>query len=469
MHWQAAHPGPAWSGWPEGTGLSLVDPVHQLWFRVGFLVNPSFAWNLAWFALVGVALAAGFSLGRAVTHREEGGWVGMAALGTSPFLHGVWAFGLTEDAAIGWYALHLSALVAFRRTGVKASLGVAALALLAYCASGPYSTLFAAVASPFAVLWAARGERPWPYVAAVAAGFVLASPVVAATLGSDIVRRAATESPPFDPGWRTAPQGGTDLLRLFLPVTDAVPSGRATYLGVFTVLIALRGVRNERWAAVAAGALLFLALGAELRVAGHRIVPLPAAWMQELLPGVHHWWRAVGPAQVWLAALAAEGAFTAWKLRWERLFAVALLLAADGLVFSGNPWPKEQYDPRPPFDVPGDGAIVLVPFDERAEFEAGPARRYERWAPWWGRPISESYDAPDPLARNRLVAAADAACRGEAVDLPQSAVDGAIAQLRRAGGAHIVLTELCASPEAAADALSALPNDGQAWVVAPTP
>jgi len=129
----------------------------------------------------------------------------------------------------------------------------------------------------------------------------------------------------------------------------------------------------------------------------------------------------------------------------------------DGLAFSGNPWPRTQYDPRPPAalrSIPGRGALVLLPFDNgRSEFGKGAPRLYDRWGPWLGRPLSESYEGPDALlVHNRLVAAADRASgalapRGvpdgfsDPADLDAGIVAGARAALRAAGVDHLVLLE----------------------------
>jgi hypothetical protein len=114
MLWQAAHPGRVWSNWPAGTGIPVMDPVNMPWFAA---LDPALAWNALWMWNVALALLGGFVLGREVSAREEGGWIGAAVVGTSPFLHGMGVFGLTESWTVGWYALHVGAMYRHARTG----------------------------------------------------------------------------------------------------------------------------------------------------------------------------------------------------------------------------------------------------------------------------------------------------------------------------------------------------------------
>jgi hypothetical protein len=133
-----------------------------------------------------------------------------------------------------------------------------------------------------------------------------------------------------------------------------------------------------------------------------------------MLESVSHWYRAIGPATVFLAALAAIGTHALSK-RWPAAWWVLpLLITIESITLSPIAWPRPHYDPSPPAgyaNLPA-GPIVELPFDNAREpFSESPARIYERWQPLHGHAIAENYEGPDALLQtSRLLAVADALC-----------------------------------------------------------
>ena len=120
------------------------------------------------------------------------------------------------------------------------------------------------------------------------------------------------------------------------------------------------------------------ALGHHPAVGGHSLgITGPAAWLTALLPvlgGLVNWYRAAGLALVFVAAGASVGARALG--RWSLLFLP--LLWVDATVLSDAPWPRSAYDPAAPaglLAIPGDGPLVLLPFDNgRRPWPAGVPR-----------------------------------------------------------------------------------------------
>lgn len=411
---QATHPDRAWAMVPVGDPRPLVDPVHLPAFALGFLGGPDFAWNLVAGLDTAVAFAGGAALG-AVVGGRSGALAGGAFLGGHAFLAGQQVFGLTESGTLGWFALGVAG------AWIRDTRGLFAVTLgaLGWAASGPYAAVFGAIAAPF-VLTGTDADRRARVVAAGLPGLLLAVSLALQALGTGAFdeRIGATGARlAWDPGWRVMPSGGTDLLPLLIGPGAAVDSGRSVYLGLIGLGVAAigfasdrRGVRAAAWGAAA---LLLVALGASLRVAGHRIVPLPWA-LVELVPGLgllHHTWRAVGPAVVLLVPAVAAGAAA---LGARRAPLVAAAVVFDALVVGGTPWPRPTFDARPPLAaLPGDGALLIVPFERAGGFVPVPRGRDAAWGLFLRRPVSGGSEEVAPIAhQNRLAAAADVACGG---------------------------------------------------------
>ncbi len=443
MLWRAARsvwgePGP-WMNWPLGHERTLQDLVHLPMAALLMPLDPAFAYGCIAFTDLLLALLAGWLLSRELGASSGAAMVGMAVLGCAPFFGGALCFGLSEAWTLGCYGLFGALFLRTARTGSLGSALGSGAALAGFALSGWYSAVFAALAMPVWTLWVLVRNRPtagrWLLLGLVISLALLAVfPALVGFLSSGdleglVARRAAPWT--YQPGWRHAPQGGTDILNLLLPTTEQVDMARTSYLGLVALSLGLLGLARNRDARVAmSGVLLMaiLAMGRNLVFAGHAVgpgaepLPAPVHWLTLLFPalnGIYWWYRAAGLAVVFLAPAAAMGVGVLEGALGRSFFRMALplvaLVAADDLLLSDAPWPRPVYDPRPPeqlVDVPGDGPLVLLPFD------VGPRlwprhvpRAYQRWQPWLDRPISESYESPDALADNALLAWADRECR----------------------------------------------------------
>lgn len=185
------------------------------------------------------------------------------------------------------------------------------------------------------------------------------------------------------------------------------------------------------WAALLLSAVLgVLALGHWLRVGGAPVTdlgPLPAGRLVEALPlarSLSHWYRAAGPATVFLAAAAGLGAgalLARLPERWTGAAAVGLagLVLTEGIVLSPVPWPRVHHVPDPPaalLALPKPGALLQIPFDEGRGLTGIASRRvYDQWQVFHRRGISEHCEGRDfVLYGNALVAGFQKACVGVA-------------------------------------------------------
>ncbi len=412
---------------PDGLPIPLMDPINLALALPGLLIDPALGYSQALVANLALAFAAGWWLARELGAGRGGALVaGVGAL-SAPFLSGVIAFGITESWSAGWIGLHAAALLAWARDGRARWLALASGCLAAFALSGWYHALFGLVVELPLVVWALRRGARLPGL--LLQGAVAGLAVLPRLLTFLEVRgfwqgrwRPPLGAPPvFQPQWRETPVAGTDLLNLLLPSLETVPISKSVYLGLALLTLALAAGRRALPLLAICLPLWALALGHWLSVGGHtellgRQWSLPALWLTRAFPaleGLSHWHRAAGPAVVFLAAAAGLGAERLAGARAGWLAGVVLL---DSLLFSQTPWPRDQYDPRPPAAyaaLEGPGAVVQLPFDNgREEFdpEAVP-RIYNRWQPWIDRPVAENYEGPDAMLRaSRLIAAADRLC-----------------------------------------------------------
>ncbi len=449
---------------PLGFDLPLMDPVNLLWWVPGALLGPVFAYNLAAVGNLALAALGGWALAREAGASRAGALVGMVATAFSPFLAGMFEFGITEAWPVGWLALHAALLLRFGRTGARRDALGAAAALSAFLLSGWYYAAFAVVAEVGLAAWAlARGPRLRTLLGLLVQAVVAALPLVSAWRATAAraslwaPRLAGLTPPEPNPEWAHTPRFGTDLLNLVVPRLDGADISRTVYLGLVAVGLAVAGVsiRTRRRAALAALAcaapLWVLALGHWLRVAGQPVTtfPFPAGWLVDTVDaarGISHWQRAAGPATVFLGAAAALGATPLLRGRGPR---AAVLLAgavlADAVALSPVPWPRAGYVPDPPaalLELPKPGALLQLPFDEGTGLPGIASRRvYDQWQVFHRRPIAEHYEDLDALLHvNTLVANWQRTCAGIA-PLPHVARTPAqdLAVLRKLGVAYIVV------------------------------
>jgi hypothetical protein len=454
---------------PEGLTLPLMDPVNLPIFAALLGLGPLVAWQgmLLWNVLL--AAIGGGVLGRELAG-EPGAAAGALCLATAAPLWGVIDFGITEAWPVGWLALHLALLIGLgRRGGWLRAIG-AGLTLGLTALSGWYLAVFAllielVVVSALLLRW----RRPALLLQGGIA-LLMVLPRFLDFLGQRGLWAHRWMPPsPGPPGprpdWDSLPVAGTDLLNLVWPHLAAVRPSKASYLGLVAVILAGIGLRKGGrmgWLfGAAALPLIVLALGYWPTVAGRAIgLPGPAFWLVQAWPallGLSHWERAVGALLPLFAGLVALGA-RALPIR--LLPAVLLLLAADATLLSPTPWPREGFVARlpPGLDaLPGEGGVVLLPFDNgREPFSEEPARLYNRYQVLADRPVSENYEGIDALlVASPLVGALDAAC-GVPTTLPPyyqpppaarnptmptgAALEAAVAELRGWGFTHIFLT-----------------------------
>ncbi len=421
MYWRDQQGGGPFSNWPAGWEIPLMDPVNRVWVQLGRPFGPVAAYNLVVIANLVLAGAGGWVLARVVTGSSRAAWVGLVATEAAPFLGGIVDFGITEALPIGWLAFHAAAVLVYRDTGRRAALVAAGVCLAAFLASGWYHAVFALVAEAALLLPVLRSPRRFAALVAVAA-LAAATRLPALLAFHDqqalwSARFHGLEAPVlYLPDWQDAPRYGTDLLTLLLPRTDALPVSRTVFLGFAVLVPALFARRRGLW--VPAGGLLLLALGHHLRVGGHVVIPgvLPAGFLVGTVPplaGISHWYRATGPAVVFLAAAAASGAS-----RWPRLcLPLCGVIVAEALLCAPTAFPRHLYRPDPPQALAAladPRPLLELPIDDVGTVYDPPRSRRpsNQWQVFHGHPVAENYEGPDAALAIPGVAALAVACGG---------------------------------------------------------
>ena len=477
---------------PEGLPLPLMDPVNLPLAAPGFIVHPGLGYSgLVWGNVLLGMLAAWWLARQLVSPRAA--WVAMVAVGCSPFLSGVMEFGITESWPSWALAAHLGFLLRYGRGGRASDALVAGICLGAYALSGWYHAAFGVITELVFLPWLLWRHRRWRgLVAQGALAAVMVLPALVRFLTVRAFWQGRWHLPSSVPRahldhWRWLRNYGTDALNFVLPSIEPAPVSHAVYLGLLVLLLALMGVwvrrREAAPFALAAGIFLLLALGHWVRVGGEVVtlgghpIPGPARLLVQMFPplvGLSHWHRAVGPATVFLGVLAAMGAERMVVGRTFRALLIAVLLLAESLLLGQTRWPRMVYEPELPAiygALEAPGALLELPFDNgRLPFSQEPARLYNRWQVFHGRPVSESYEGVDAiLTSNHLAAVADARCGvqptrpphelpspnmrdGAALEAP-GAMDEAVAGLAEAGFAYVVLHRARAQTPAQAEAL----------------
>ncbi|MBM4391356.1 MAG: hypothetical protein FJ090_09560 [Deltaproteobacteria bacterium] len=451
--------------YPAGWDVPLMDPPNLPIFALGWLVSPVVAYNGMVVANVLLAALGGWQLGHE-TGGRPGAWVGMAAVAWSPFLSGVIDFGVSESWPLGWYALHLAAMLRLRREPSLGRAAWAGLSLGIFALSGWYHAAFALVVAPLLALHVRRREL-WltglVALALVLPRFVDLLPHLDVWAG-----RAAGLSDPGDiRAWTRTERYGIDLF-MFGPATEVVTPSYTVYLGVATVGLAVLGGRAALPYLGMAMPLWVLALGHWLRAGGELLAdfPMPAGWLVSTFDSaqfVTHWYRAAGPATVLLAAAAATGASRA------RLPAAVLAagILADSLWLSHTRWPRVaaplSFPPEAAEMSAMEGPIFELPVDaNRGSPERAGSRR-----PYWiyqlrhHQPVAEHYEGADAALRlSGQARALQAACGGLPRPRPGAPDEGSTApgsegvSLHDLGFRHVVVHPALA-PSGCADAVEA--------------
>ena len=411
---------------PAGVPVPLMDPINLPFYLMGAWLSPGLGWRMMVWGNLLLAMVGGYTLARQLTS-PAGARVAMVACGAAPFLGGVMDFGITESWPLGWMSLHVAFLLHHARTGRAWSAVGAGLTLGAVALSGWYHAFYGLVLELLVVvpmvLWKRRAGLIWQ-------GFI-GLVMVLPSLLSFLPHRAQWEprwrlpspGPPGPrPDWGELPVFGVDLLTFVLPHPEVVSPSKATYLGVVVLALAVVAVLRRPRVGLPllglAAPFLVLALGYWPSIGGKAWgFPGPAKTLVEVIPaltGMSHWFRAVGPATVFVGVAAGVGAgVLCRRLAWSHVVVAAVLV--DSIVGSPTAWPRAAY----PLDVPasidvlaGKGGLVQLPFDNgRKDFTDTPPRQYNRWQVGHGRPVSENYEGVDALlASSHLVAPVDAAC-----------------------------------------------------------
>lgn len=477
---------------PEGLALPLMDPVNLPLVVPGGLFHPVLGYNGSMLANLLLGLVAAWWLARQFVG-PRAAWVGMVAVGCSPFLSGVMEFGITESWPVWPLALHLGFLWRHAREGRRLDAAMAGVCLGCFALSGWYNALFGLLVQAVVVPWLFFRHRRWKGL--LAQGVLAAAMTVPSFLHFLAIRQlwsgrwhfpTAVPRAHLD-NWRWLRNYGTDALNLVLPSVEPAPISLSVYLGLAVVALAALGwwARRRQATPFALLSLIFLALalghwirvGGDVLSFGETAVPGPARALVKLVPplvGLSHWHRAVGPATVTLGLLAAMGAERLASGSTPKALALSVLILAESLFLGQTRWPRNHYAVElPPVyaALEAPGAIVELPFDNaRQPFSQDPPRLYNRWQTLHERPVAENYEGLDALlAANRLVAAADAHCglhptrpphelppkemtRSQPLEEP-GAMEAAVSQLQEAGFAYVVLHRRRAKTPARAEAL----------------
>ena len=415
--------------WPDGGVLWFIDPaLAALGAPLVGGLGVAGAVRAAIYASLAFSSWAGARLAAALGVTGPARFVASAALVCSAPVVCALHNGITESVHVGLVALALAwgedaVRAPSRRAWAKAGLGVGLAA-----AASPYLGLGAGVALAARTLLAAAGTRRGrrAMIGLAALGAAVAVAVAAPTA---LAMRAQLHA---DDALVRHPAEMNDALALHNavdPRTFAVPFGfrsvdlsaegfeHSGYLGLVALALAALGGRGRgAWAAAGAASLL-LALGPWLYggdgwvQVGDARLPMPWLAVQALIPGlaVTHPLRLAVPGLAITAGLAAVGA--ARFTRFIPLFVA--LVALDGLVLSGAPWPLATA----PADIPAvyadlvraptdpvDDAILDLPTDAG---ETMATSRYLYWQTAHHRPIPYAPDArastaallDDPLFR----------------------------------------------------------------------
>jgi hypothetical protein len=412
-----------WNNLPSGDRLWIQDWVNLPWFLA--LPSPIVAWNVtAWFN-AWLAALAGWFLAREAGADARAAWIGMASLGTAPFLAGVFSFGLSEAWPIGWWALHAAFLLRSARTGGLVAALFGGVALGAFATSGWYAATFAIVGAPILLGWAwSRGVDRWGAALIVAQGvlaILITLPFLSAFLEhGDVHGLAARSVEPWarHDDWRSISGGGADLLAGFIPPFRHISMSRTTYLGVVAAALGWISPRRTWPMWLGIGVFSLLAMGPWFQVLGAPIGPpiaAPAGWLMRWVPwlcGIGNWYRAAGMSAVLIAPAAALG-LTGRSWRW--IVPAGCLIVVDAIALGEAPFPRPSYPvdiPATLLAIPGDGPLLLLPFapaESAAAWDAGQPR-HRAWQPLLARPLADNYEGPTDVRAIPWVAWVESRC-----------------------------------------------------------
>jgi len=388
--------------WPDGGVLWFIDPVLGLLATpLVPLVGSAMAFNIALVIYVAFASWAAHRLARAMGASDPAAWIASLAFAGSAWMISELHNGITEAADIGPVALalawgHEACEKRTWRAWLLAGLGVG----------------FATVASPYLGLGCgvALLVRGLPHVLKAWSGGLVAAAISAPVLILMKLQLAAEDAiikHPPEMNQQLALHNAVDPQTFVRPFgfqsVDLSAEGfeHSMYLGLVALALALFARRWRWWPSVVA--CLLFALGPYIYFKHTGVLPYRLPWwlVQALAPGlaVTHPLRLAVPALALVAGLAAVGA-TRITARWPRaLPALLALVALDGLVISGAPWPMERADATPPpvyeaiardLGSPLESGVIDLPTD--AGMTMGTSR-YLYWQTIHQQPIIYAPDA----------------------------------------------------------------------------
>jgi len=410
---------------PQGYTSDLMDPVSLVVFAPVCLLfggGPKaavLAWNALHFATVLLAGLGGWRLARRLVPDPVAAVVTTAVCAASPYLMASASLGRSEYLAGAWWPLHLAFLHAHLGVDRRRSDTVGAVATLVGLAHSGWTLALwvAALEIPLALAFsrqiASRRVRLLRLLGVAVPAILLSLPFLLSVLW-------------LDPWWLKRLQPGAmmpsvlvmplqDLLRIFraYPVGGGLEA--APYPGtVAPILIAValwrRGGPAWAWTLLA-GAILILALGPEVQIAG----PTgwlwrgyaPVSWLQSLFPrllAIQNWPRIAALMGAPLGVAAAWGIAATGRRRPRHHLLLAGLLAA-GVVLDDATWALPRKETS--FDVAlpeedraalaglPEGAVLELPVDNDQLPEYGVWEDFSLlWQLQHGRPTSE---APSPI------------------------------------------------------------------------
>ncbi len=401
--------------WPQGGVLWFIDPVLALLgLPLVALLDPAWAWNLGLMLYVAFASWSAHRLGLALGASRSAAWVASLAFAASAWMVCELHNGISEAANIGPVALalawgHEAVEDSSHRRWAKAGLGVG---LATICS--PYLGLGAGIALALRGLLKVRQAWLGGVVAVT-----IALPALLAMKLQMADPLAVIKHPP-EMNAQLALHNAVDLRTFLQPggfrSVDLSAEGfeHSMYLGLFALALAVFAARWRWWPALLAS--VVFALGPYLYMAPigsweGGLVPgnlrLPWWLIQKLAPGLAmtHPLRLAVPALALVAGMSAVGAQRLAERLSARvpprvsLVGLGLLVALDGLVLSGAPWPQDTADARPPqvyeqlqrsWGEAREAGILDLPTDAG---ETMGTSRYLYWQSAHRRPIPYAPDA----------------------------------------------------------------------------
>ena len=473
-------------GGPDGGVLYFIDLWGALWATpLTLLFGPAVGYNAVMVGRVALAGIGGELLAEQLTGRGSHTILAGVGCATAPFLLAELNNGISEVAGIGWVCLALWGCArALERDRPRDYALAGLLAGAAAAVSFYYGLVVAALVATAAL---ASAGRAWQGGASLRSRatrlLVLAAPAAAVGLppwllfGASLAHPTALiRRPPaldialldhnaVDPRIFVTPGSFVSVDLAAVYGEPFVHTGYLRWtvlaLAALGVVAALRAGRRglAGWAGLAAlsvgmglGNQLFWA-GDWVTVGGWRLT-LPFGLLRAVLPqvAITHPLRLSVGAQVLLPALAAAGgAVVARKVgRWA-VPALAVLIAAEGLLGSAATWPLATSNAAVPAlyrNAPA-GMVLDLPV------EAGTGMQTSRWF-WFqtvhGRPVPWTPDVRLGSARDSalLRILGDPRGGGPATEAPHPLDAAAQAHLKRHYGLIVLHTEVAPAPLAEA-------------------